>query len=153
MPQGIIRNSLGDASRHHQGVKGFNLLWPIVTREKHHKDVSQQEIVAITKLMEFLRSHAAYNSDPIYIKNFTPTPLTKNHAYIRSTGMWQWQYIYFFYKYLCAIPHISLSCCQSLCTTLATIRAEGVVMDPTSDKDVCIYTCIIIPLHRSRFQE
>ena len=24
MPQGIIRNSLGDASRHHQGVKGFN---------------------------------------------------------------------------------------------------------------------------------
>ena len=22
MPQGIIRNSLGDASRHHQGVKG-----------------------------------------------------------------------------------------------------------------------------------
>ena len=26
MPQGIIRNSLGDASRHHQGVKGFNRL-------------------------------------------------------------------------------------------------------------------------------
>ena len=23
MPQGIIRNSLGDASRHHQRVKGF----------------------------------------------------------------------------------------------------------------------------------
>ena len=27
MPQGIIRNSLGDASRHHQGVKGFNQFW------------------------------------------------------------------------------------------------------------------------------
>ena len=25
MPQGIIRISLGDASRHHQGVKGFNV--------------------------------------------------------------------------------------------------------------------------------
>ena len=27
MPQGIIRNSLGDASRHHQGVKGKYLTY------------------------------------------------------------------------------------------------------------------------------
>ena len=27
MPQGIMQNSPGDASRHHQGVKGFNLYY------------------------------------------------------------------------------------------------------------------------------